>query len=183
MPGPREPAITLHGVFIEIFGLGVLIAGRSGAGKSELALELVGRGHRLIADDVAEFEASVDGGVIGRCPPLLYGFLEVRGLGVVNVGRMFGEAALRHTMSLDLILRLDGAPDPDEVPDRLHARRTQVQVCGQPIAQIHLPRRALQSVVTLAEVACRDQRLRIEGYDAAADFIARQARSIEESGR
>lgn len=170
--------VTLHGVFIEIFGLGVLLAGRSGVGKSELALEMLARGHRLIADDAAEFELASDGRIVGRCPPLLYGFLEVRGLGVLHVGRMFGEPALRASKALDLILRLDAASDTADL-DRMHGRRIETLVCGKVIPEILLPVRAGQSLATLAEAACRDQTLKRDGYDAAADFVARQQRLIE----
>lgn len=164
-------------MFVEIFGLGVLLAGKSGVGKSELALEMLARGHRLIADDAAEFELAHDGRVVGRCPPLLYGFLEVRGLGVLHVGRMFGEPALRASKALDLILRLD-AGEGGEI-DRLRGRRIETPVCGKPIPEILLPVRAGQSLATLAEAACRDQTLKRDGYDAAEDFMARQMRSIE----
>lgn len=175
---PATAPLILHGVFIEIFGLGVLIAGRSGIGKSELALELLARGHRLIADDAAEFELALDGRVVGRCPPLLYGFLEVRGLGILHVGRMFGEPALRAAKALDLILRLDGAGDHTDPPDRLYGRRLDTAVCGRLIPEIALPMRVGQSLATLAEAACRDQTLKRDGYDAAADFVARQQRRI-----
>lgn len=169
---PNSPT-TLHGVFVEIFGLGVLLAGKSGIGKSELALEMLARGHRLIADDAAEFELAHDGRVVGRCPPLLYGFLEVRGLGVLHVGRMFGEPALRASKALDLILRLD-AGEGGEI-DRLRGRRIQTLVCGKAVPEIQLPIRVGQSLATLVEAACRDQTLKRDGYDAAEDFIARQA--------
>lgn len=171
--------VTLHGVLIEIFGLGVLLAGRSGVGKSELALEMLARGHRLVADDAAEFELAGDGRVVGRCPPLLYGFLEVRGLGVLHVGRMFGEPALRASKALDLILRLHAVGDYADPPDRLHGRRRDTLVCGKPIPEISLPVRPGQSLATLAEAACRDQTLKRDGYDAADDFVARQMRSIQ----
>lgn len=169
---PARPT-TLHGVFVEIFGLGVLLAGKSGVGKSELALEMLARGHRLIADDAAEFQLAHDGRVVGRCPPLLYGFLEVRGLGVLHVGRMFGEPALRASKALDLILRLD-AGEGGEI-DRLRGRRVQTEVCGRSVPEILLPIRVGQSLATLVEAACRDQTLKRDGYDAAEDFIARQA--------
>jgi serine kinase of HPr protein (carbohydrate metabolism regulator) len=177
------PNVTLHGVFVEIFGLGVLFAGRSGVGKSELALEMLARGHRLIADDAAEFELAHDGRVVGRCPPVLYGFLEVRGLGILHVGRMFGEVALRSSKALDLILRLDATEDPADPPDRLRGRRKDVMVCGKAIPEIALPVRVGQNLATLAEAACRDQTLKRDGYDAAEDFVARQMKSISESGR
>lgn len=180
-PAPPQTRVTLHGVFIEIFGLGVLLAGKSGVGKSELALEMLARGHRLIADDAAEFELAQDGRVVGRCPPLLYGFLEVRGLGVLHVGRMFGEPALRASKALDLILRLDAAGEVGDI-DRLRGRRIQTPVCGKPIPEILLPVRPGQSLATLAEAACRDQTLKRDGYDAAADFEMRQLQLLQPGG-
>jgi serine kinase of HPr protein (carbohydrate metabolism regulator) len=120
--------------------------------------------------------------VVGRCPPLLYGFLEVRGLGVLHVGRMFGEPALRSSKALDLILRLDAAGEVGGI-DRLRGRRIQTLVCGKPFPEILLPVRPGQSLVTLAEAACRDQTLKRDGYDAAEDFVARQMKRIKESGR
>lgn len=183
MPEHPTGAVTLHGVFTEIFGLGVLLAGRSGIGKSELALELLARGHRLIADDATEFELAADGRVVGRCPPLLHGFLEVRGLGVLNIGRMYGEPALRSNKSLDLILRLEPMDEYPEAADRLRGRRSDTLVCGTPIPEILLPVRVGQSLATLAEAACRDHTLKRDGYDAATDFIARQMLSIEQAGR
>lgn len=170
--------VTLHGVFVEIFGLGALLAGPSGIGKSELALEMLARGHRLVADDAACFHLASDGRVVGRCPPLLFGFLEVRGLGVLHVGRMFGEPALRASKSLDLILRLGHTEEVSEA-HRLHGRRVETPVCGKPIPEILLPVRPGQSLATLAEAACRDQTLKRDGYDAAEDFISRQQRQIE----
>lgn len=178
-PNDSAPAtIILHGVLIEAFGLGVLLAGRSGVGKSELALEFLTRGHRLVADDAAEFSLAPDCRVIGRCPPLLHGFLEVRGLGVLNVGRMFGEPALRSSTALDLILRLEAEGDSCDPSDRLRGRRIVTQVCGRSIAEIRLPVRAGRSLATLAEVACRDHALKRAGYDAAADLADRQLRAM-----
>ncbi len=176
-PGKVESE-TLHGVLVEVFGLGVLLVGRSGVGKSELALELLARGHRLISDDAPTFHVNAEGRVIGSCPPLLFGFLEVRGLGVLHVGRMFGEPVLRSKKALDLILRLDEA-QAGEPADRLHGRRSQKMVCGQSIPEILLPIRPGHSMATLAEAACRDQTLKRDGYDAAQDFIRRQQRQIE----
>lgn len=183
MPEQPTTATTLHGVFTEIFGLGVLLAGRSGIGKSELALELLARGHRLIADDATEFELVADGRVVGRCPPLLQGFLAVRGLGVLNIGRMYGDVALRSSRSLDLILRLEPMQEHADAGDRLRGCRADTLVCGKPISEILLPVRAGHNLATLAETACRDQALKREGYDAATDFIARQMQSIQQAGR
>ncbi|MDB5969588.1 MAG: hypothetical protein JWQ90_2038 [Hydrocarboniphaga sp.] len=171
--------LTMHGVFIQIFDVGVLIAGGSGVGKSELALELLARGHRLIADDAAEFVDADNGRVQGRCPPLLRGFLEVRGLGILNIERMFGASALLASCPLDLILRLLLPTEVTEMPDRVYGQRNTRSVLGAGIPEIALPIRLGHNLAALAEAACRDQQLKRGGYDAAADFVERQMRAIE----
>jgi len=171
--------LTLHGVFIQIFDVGVLLAGASGVGKSELALELLARGHRLIADDAAEFVDAGAGRVEGRCPPLLSGFLEVRGLGILNVERMFGTASLLPNCPLDLILRLLLPAELSEMPDRVYGQRNTRAVLGVDVAEIALPIRLGHNLAALAEAASRDQQLKRLGYDAAADFVERQMRAIE----
>lgn len=170
--------LTLHGVFIQIFDVGVLLVGGSGVGKSELALELLARGHRLIADDAAEFVSASDGRIHGRCPPLLRGFLEVRGLGILNIERMFGAAAVVEGCPLDLMLRLIAPSEATEMPDRVYGQRNTRSLLGAGIAEIALPIRVGHNLAALAEAACRDQQLKRGGYDAAADFVARQTRAI-----
>ncbi len=178
MDSPQLPPLTLHGVFIQIFDLGVLLAGGSGVGKSELALELLTRGHRLIADDATEFSADGER-VTGHCPPLLQGFLEVRGLGILNVGRMFGPGALLEACPLDLILRLHLPADNRPLPDRIYGQRQVCGLLGRQIPEIGLPIRLGHNLAALAEAACRDQTLKRSGYDAAADFVDRQRCAIE----
>lgn len=171
--------LTRHGVFMEIFGLGVLIAGASGVGKSELALELLGRGHRLIADDAAEFTLDASGHPLGRCPPLLAGYIEVRGLGILSARRMFGEASIAAQCRLDLILRLQSGRYEDE-PDRLDGRRQRREILGVEVCEITLPIRLGHNLAALTESACRDQKLRLAGYNAAEDFVARQMQAIRQ---
>lgn len=173
-------SVTLHGVFIQIFDLGVLLAGGSGVGKSELALELLSRGHRLIADDAAEFALDEYGRLIGHCPALLEDFLEVRGLGVLNIERMFGPEALLRSCPLDLVLKLL-PPDISGVPDRVFGQRNTRLLFGVEVSEIALPIRVGHNLAALAEAACRDQKLKRSGYDAAEDFIRRQRRAIEAS--
>lgn len=178
MPAGGAEAVMLHGVFMQIFDLGVLLTGGSGVGKSELALELLSRGHRLVADDAIEFARDEGGEVTGSCPPLLEGFLEVRGLGVLNVERMFGAAALQGRARLDLVLRLL-LPHETPEPDRVYGQRRTRDVLGAAIAEIALPIRVGHSLAALAEAASRDQKLKRAGYDAAEDFVARQRRMID----
>ena len=170
-----DEKITLHGVFMEVMQLGVLLAGTSGVGKGELALELLNRGHRLIADDAPEFGRSAGGAVEGRCPETLRDFLEVRGLGVVNVRAMFGDAAVMPRAELNIILRLQslGGEPPANV-DRLRANRDTVVVLDKAVPRITLPVAPGRNLAILVEAAVRGQQLLSGGYDAAADFSRRQ---------
>ena len=185
MPSTHETAasaetLTGHGVFLEVEGLGIWLRGVSGAGKSELGLELVTRGHRLVADDAIEF--SRDGTrIIGRCPPLLEGFIEVRGLGILNLRRLYGDAVLTPQAALDLIIDLGvrGEPTADE---RLSGRRSSFAVLGATIAEISLPRRVGHNLAVLVEAACRDHRQRLAGYNACDDLVARQANALQTPG-
>ncbi|TXH06422.1 MAG: hypothetical protein E6R07_00035 [Nevskiaceae bacterium] len=172
-------------MFMELFGLGVLLAGPSGVGKSELALELLTRGHRLIADDAAEFLRAADGSVHGRCPPLLQGFLEARSLGILNVGEMFGARSLCDEHRLDLVIRLEFRHDmlarTPQPLERLEGRRSIGTVLGVDLPEVSIPIRLGHNLAVLVEAACRDLRLRQTGYRADEDFAARQLQAIRDS--
>lgn len=171
--------ITGHGVFLRIEGLGVWLRGDSGAGKSELGLELISRGHALVADDAIEFRR--DGSrIIGRCPPVLDGFIEVRGLGILNARRLYGAGAVAETAALELIIDLGvrAEPTPEE---RLNGRRSECRLLGVTIAEISLPRRVGHNLAVLVEAACRDHRQRAAGYNACDDLVARQAQVLRGS--
>lgn len=181
-PG-RSAAHTRHGVFMRILGLGVLLTGPSGVGKSELALELLTRGHRLVADDATEF--SLRGArIIGTCPPLLAGFLEARSLGILNVRRMFGTRSVIAHHPLDLVIHLEfreTALQREAQPlERLEGRRSELEVLGRPVPQISLPIRLGHNLAVLVEAACRDLRLRQRGYRADEDLVARQLDMIRQ---
>lgn len=171
--------LTAHGVFVEVEGLGVWLSGASGAGKSELGLELVSRGHRLVADDAIEFR--IDAGnpayLIGRCPPLLDGFIEVRGLGILNLRRLYGDASVLGEHRLDLAIALDARTEPS-ADERLTGRRSAVDVLGIAVPEISLPRRVGHNLAVLVEAACRDHRHRAAGYNACDDLVARQAQHL-----
>ncbi len=168
--------LTAHGVLVAVDGLGVWLKGASGTGKSELGLELVSRGHRMVADDAIEFHLE-DGRLTGRCPPLLKGFIEVRGLGILNLRRLYGDAALAAQANIDLVIDLDasGEASPEE---RLFGRRRLTRLHGIDVPTISLPRRVGHNLAVLVEAACRDHLQRRAGYDACADLVERQARRI-----
>ena len=178
---PRD-SVTLHGVFLEVFGEGVLITGRSGLGKSELALERLARGHRLVADDAVEFQQHGKG-LKGHCPPLLEGFLEARSLGVLNIRRLFGPKSLRKSARLDLVIELDAAVAPVSGMERLSGHRASREILGIRVDEISIPIRLGHNLAVLVEAACRDLKLRRQGYRADEDFSRRQLDAIRRAGR
>jgi len=171
----QAPATTLHGVFLSVLGLGVLLTGPSGVGKSELALDLVSRGHQLVADDAVDFRRVADGVLVGSSSPLLAGFMEARGLGVLDIGRCHGPQAVKARERLDLIIRLDDAPRPwFSGEERLRGRRSLRRLLDVEIPEIFLARGLGHNLAPMVETACRDHWLRLTGYQAADAFEARQ---------
>jgi len=172
--------LTLHGVFMDVGGSGVLLTGSAGIGKSELALELITLGHQLIADDAPEFIRTAPDTLVGRCPPLLRGFLEVRGLGILNIRALFGDNAVLSEKPLRLIVHLDrqqGVSDANT--DRLRGSHRRRQLLDVEITEVVLPVAAGRNLAVLVETAARAHTLRENGYDAADDFIIRQQSLIE----
>ncbi|HEV7802227.1 MAG TPA: HPr(Ser) kinase/phosphatase [Burkholderiales bacterium] len=169
---------TAHGVFLDVLGMGVLITGASGVGKSELALELISRGSGLIADDVIEFYRIGPETIEGRCPLLLRDFLEVRGLGVLNIRTVFGEAALRPRKNLKLIVHLE-RPGPDHAPvERLPLRPGDEDVMGVSVCKVTIPVAAGRNLAVLTEAAVRNYVLQLRGIDSTSEFVSRQAAQI-----
>lgn len=174
---------SLHGVFMEVFTIGVLLTGDSGCGKSELALELLNRGHRLIADDAPEFTQISPEIIDGTCPEALQDCLEVRGLGVLNVRRMFGDAAIKLNKFLRLIINLEiPREDRVEMSDRLHGDSSEVPVLDLTIPCITLPVLAGRNLAVIVEAAVRDFMLKLKGYDAAHAFVERHSRILHRAG-
>ncbi|HMB39136.1 MAG TPA: HPr(Ser) kinase/phosphatase [Wenzhouxiangellaceae bacterium] len=170
-------SVVVHGVFMEVFTLGVLITGDAGAGKSELALELLTRGHRLIADDSPEFTQMTPDIIDGSCPEVLRDCLEVRGLGVLNVRRMFGDAAVKSNKFLRLILHLHQPQPGDEgKTDRLSGQSEKSKVLDLEIPRILLPVLPGRNLAVIAEAAVRNFMLRMKGFDATAEFLERHGK-------
>ena len=177
------PRITLHGVFLEVFSIGVLITGESGSGKSELALELISRGHRLVADDATEFTLIAPDVIDGTCPELLQDLLEVRGLGVLNVREMFGHTAVKPSKYLRLIVHLkplrEGELDDDsDGLTRLTGDIGHRDVFEVPIPMITIPVAPGRNLSVLVEAAVRNHGLKSKGFDPAQTFIDRQAHQM-----
>ena len=171
---------TVHGVFLDVLGMGVLITGASGVGKSELALELVSRGSGLIADDVVELYRIGPETIEARCPALLRDFLEVRGLGVLNIRTIFGEAALRPRKNLKLIVHLE-RPGSDMVPlERLPLRPGAEDVMGVDIVKVTIPVAAGRNLAVLTEAAVRNYVLQLRGIDSTSEFVSRQAAQMRQ---
>ena len=169
---------TAHGVLLDVLGMGVLITGESGVGKSELALELVSRGSGLIADDVVELYRIGPETVEGRCPPLLKDFLEVRGLGVLNIRTIFGEAALRPRKNVKLIVHLGR---PAERMERLPLNAGSESVMGVDICKVTIPVAAGRNLAVLTEAAVRTYVLQLRGFDSTREFIGRQSEQMRKS--
>ena len=175
------PRITLHGVFMEIYSIGVLITGESGSGKSELALELVTRGHRLVADDAPEFTQIAPDVLDGTCPDLLQDLLELRGLGVLNIRQMFGDTAVKRNKYLRLIVHLSRPslePSPTGM-ERLTGDLGTRRVLDLDVPMITLPVMAGRNLAVLTEAATRMHILRSKGVDPAAAFMARHSHFLE----
>ncbi|MDD4880204.1 MAG: HPr(Ser) kinase/phosphatase [Gallionellaceae bacterium] len=167
------PSTILHGVFLEVLGLGVLISGDPSVGKSELALELVTRGHRLVADDALEVYAVSPETLEGRCPILLQDFMEVRGLGVLNIRRLFGETAVKHKKNVKLIIHLTPAEKWHTV-DRLDMKAESRDILGVAVPEVRIPVAVGRNLAVLVEVAVRNHILRLRGFNSAEEFAERQ---------
>ncbi len=176
-------SITIHGVFLDVLGVGVLLTGDSGVGKSELALELVSRGSGLIADDVVELYRLGPESIEGRCPGLLRDFLEVRGLGVLNIRTIFGESALRPRKNVKLIVHLERPSGSDITHlERLPLKPGTESLMGVEIHKVTIPVAAGRNLAVLTEAAVRSHVLQMRGIDSTREFIERQERSMSDPG-
>lgn len=169
---------SLHGVFMDVLGMGVMITGDSGSGKSELALELISRGHGLVADDVVELTRVAPNVIEGRCPGILRDFLEVRGLGLLNIRTIFGETASRRKMRLKLIVHLHRQQPGNADTPRLPFEAQTQEILGVNIRKVNIPVAAGRNLAVLLEAAVRNTILQFRGIDSLDEFIARQQEEV-----
>jgi HPr kinase/phosphorylase len=173
--------VSAHGVFLDVFGMGVLITGDSGIGKSELALELVSRGHGLVADDVVELARIAPTTIEGRCPGMLRDYLEVRGLGLLNIRTIFGETAARRKMKLKLIVHLQKNAAGDDSP-RLPLDSQSQEILGIPVRKVVFHVAPGRNLAVLLEAAVRNCILQLRGIDSMSEFINRQQQAVLDNG-
>ena len=171
------PTITVHGVLLDVLGLGVLITGESGLGKSELALELISRGHGLVADDAVELSRTAPHVIDGHCPELLQNMLEVRGLGLLNIRTIFGETSVRRKMKLKLIVHLVRASAQEKF-ERLPIQDMTQDILGEPILKVMLQVAAGRNLAVLVEAAVRNTILKLRGIDTLQEFMEKQSEAI-----
>jgi HPr kinase/phosphorylase len=165
---------TLHGVFMDILGLGVLITGESGLGKSELGLELISRGHGLVADDAVDFHRVNQTTLEGRCPDLLQNLLEVRGIGLLDIKAIFGETAVRRKMRLRLIVHLVRKETLERDYERMPNEPMTQDVLGVAVRKVVIQVVAGRNIAVLVEAAVRNTILQLRGIDTYQDFVQRQ---------
>ncbi len=173
--------VTLHGVLMEVYSIGVLITGESGSGKSELALELITRGHRLVADDAPEFTQIAPDVIDGSCPEILQDLLEVRGLGILNVREMFGQTAVKPSKYLRLIVHLATTKktDADDTGlERIYGDNSYREILDTKVPQATIPVAAGRNLAVLVEAAVRNHMLKTKGIDPAQTFLDRQAHQM-----
>ena len=174
------PRITRHGVLMEIYGEGVFITGESGVGKSETAIELIKRGHRLIADDAVEIARMSDNQLVGTAPELIRYYMELRGIGVVDVRRLFGMASVKNESNIDLVLDLEPWKN-GAVYDRLGLEEHQTDILDVSVPSITIPVKPGRNLAVIIEVAAMNNRYKKLGFNAAKTMIDQQNRYFEEA--
>ncbi|GAC1389607.1 MAG: HPr(Ser) kinase/phosphatase [Variovorax sp.] len=173
---------SMHGVFMDILGMGVMITGESGLGKSELGLELISRGNGLVADDAVDLFRINQATIEGRCPELLQNLLEVRGIGLLDIRAIFGEIAVRRKMRLKLIVHLVRRDSFERDYERLPAEPIMQDVLGVPIRKVIIQVVAGRNIAVLVEAAVRNSILQLRGIDTYAEFVSRHQKAMENAG-
>lgn len=166
------PCISIHGVLVDVYGIGVLIMGESGIGKSEAALELIKRGHRLVSDDVVEIRKVSDETLVGRAPDITRHFIELRGIGIVDVKMLYGVQSVRETQNIDLVITLEDW-DRDKEYDRLGLEQQYTEFLGNKVVCHQLPIRPGRNLAIIVETAAINHRQKNMGYNAAQELYKR----------
>ena len=163
------PTITRHGVLVEVYGEGILILGDSGIGKSETAIELIKRGHRLIADDAVEISRVSEKTLVGRAPSIIRHYMELRGIGIIDVRRIFGVGAVKETEKIQLVIKFEPWVE-GKLYDRMGLDTEMVEILGINIPSITIPVRPGRNLAVILEIAAMNQRLKKMGYNTAEEF-------------
>ena len=171
------PRITRHAVLVDVYGIGVLITGESGVGKSETALELVKRGHQLVADDAVEIRRMADNTLVGECPEMIRHLMEIRGIGIIDIRAMFGVGAVALSKSIDLVIHLEQWVEGKEY-DRLGLDENYITILGVRVPQQLTPVRPGRNLAIIIEVAARNHSLKRMGYNAAYELDQRMKKNL-----
>ncbi|MBO1513974.1 HPr(Ser) kinase/phosphatase [Metabacillus bambusae] len=182
LEGKLAPTTAVHGVLVDIYGVGVLIIGKSGVGKSETALELVKRGHRLVADDCVEIRQEDQDTLVGSAPELIEHLLEIRGLGIINVMTLFGAGAVRSFKRITLVINLE-LWDQNKQYDRLGLEEDKMRIIDTDVTKLTVPVRPGRNLSVIIEVAAMNYRLKRMGVNAAEQFTNKLAGVIEDADR
>ncbi len=174
------PRITRHGVLVDVYGVGILLTGESGIGKSETALELVKRGHRLVADDAVEIKKVAENRLIGDSPELIRHFMEVRGIGIIDIKAMYGVGAVINTKAIDMVMHMEFW-DSNKEYDRLGLVEEYTEILGVKLPKVDLPVRPGRNLAIIVEVAAMNWRLKHMGYHAAKELDRRLNALIQSS--
>ena len=171
------PCISIHGVLVDVYGVGVLIMGESGIGKSEAALELVKRGHRLVSDDVVEIRKVSDDTLVGNAPDVTKHFIELRGIGIVDVKMLYGVQSVRETQNIELVITLEDW-DREKKYDRLGMEEQYTEFLGNKVVCHQLPIRPGRNLAIIVETAAINYRQKKMGYNAAEELYKRVQRNL-----
>jgi HPr kinase/phosphorylase len=175
------PRITRHGVLVEVFGVGLLLMGESGLGKSEAAVELLKRGHRLVADDAVEIRKVTTGSLVGTAPKLIRNYVELRGIGIINVAKMFGMSAVKDENPIDLVVNI--VPwDNNEAYDRLGLNDQYMEILDVQVPMNTIPITPGRNLAVILEVAAMNNRQRRMGYNPAKEFTEQMNQHFAQGG-
>ena len=172
-----SPSTSMHGVLLDVFGVGILLLGKSGIGKSEIALDLIMRGHRLVADDIVDVKRPYPDAVFGMGSEIIKHHMEIRGLGIINIKDLFGVAAIRERKKIEIVLELVDW-DPTVEYDRLGVEDRKYRVLDVEIPMLVVPVRPGRNMTTIIEVAARNHLLKLQGHHSAREFQERLNRAI-----